>query len=208
MAIGTGFVLGMRILAFCAALAMVMTGHARAQDDRNASAKDRAAVADCLKLAVAAMKRRNGSQTGSDDTNAAARRQKIDPAAWLAELAAKKTEINRSSCIGVVSDPCLAAPENGSTISMAECMRRELRVWDERLNTAYKIWISECRNEEICEARRKMERAWIAYRDAMCILPRTEGGTIAIIEGSACMQGATARQAIWIEQENAEMEDK
>lgn len=164
-------------------------------------------MADCLKHAVAAMKRRNASQTGSDDTNAA-RRQKIDPAAWIAELAAKKTEINRTSCIGVVSDPCQAAPENGSTMSLAECYRRELRVWDERLNTAYKTWTSKCYNEENCEARRKAERAWIAYRDATCIFPRTEGGTIAIIEGSGCMLDTTARQAIWIEQQNAEMEDR
>jgi len=205
MAMGTGFAPGARVLAFCAALALATAGNARAQDDQKASAADRAAVADCVKLAVAAMKRRNDSQAGSDDT---ARQQTIDPAAWLAELAAKKTEINRSSCIGVVSEPCQAAPENGSTMSMAECSRRELRVWDVRLNAAYKTWISKCSNEENCEARRKMERAWIAYRDALCILPRTEGGTIAIIEGSECMLGATARQAIWIEQQNANMEDR
>lgn len=94
-------------------------------------------------------------------------------------------------------------------MSMAECSRRELAVWDERLNAAYKTWIGKCDSKTVCEARRKLERAWIAYRDALCALPRIEtDGTIAIIEGSECMLGATARQAIWIEEQTAASEDR
>lgn len=147
MAIGIGLAPSMRIFACCAALALAlelaMAGHARAQDDRQARADDRTAVAECLKLAVAAVKRRNDSQAKADDASVV-QQEKIDPAAWVAALAAKHVEIDRSSCIGVVSSPCQAVPENSSTIGLAECSRRELAVWDERLNAAYKAWIGNC----------------------------------------------------------------
>jgi uncharacterized protein YecT (DUF1311 family) len=87
-------------------------------------------------------------------------------------------------------------------MAMADCLRRETAIWDERLNTAYKSWTGKCDSPDICDARRKLERAWLAYRDARCTLPHVEaqGGTIAIIEDADCLLDATARQAIWIEQ--------
>ncbi|MFZ1882704.1 MAG: lysozyme inhibitor LprI family protein [Rhodoplanes sp.] len=208
MTIRIGLVSSIRIFACYAALALAMVGQAWAQNERQARPDDRAAVAACLKIAIAAAKRRAESQTKSDDATAV-QQEKIDPAAWIAALAAKHVEIDRSSCIGVVSSPCQTVPENSSTMSMAECSRRELAVWDERLNAAYKTWIGKCDSKTVCEARRKLERAWIAYRDALCALPRIEtDGTIAIIEGSECMLGATARQAIWIEEQTAASEDR
>lgn len=43
----------------------------------------------------------------------------------------------------------------------------------------------------------------------MCALPRIEtDGTIAIIEGSECVLGATARQAIWLEEQTAASEGR
>ena len=120
----------------------------------------------------------------------------------MAAKAAHPDKPDAASCIGVVSTPCLAAPSNVSTVAMADCLRRETAIWDERLNAAYKSWTSKCDSPDICEARRKLERAWLAYRDARCTLPHVEaqGGTIAIIEDADCLLDATARQAIWIEQ--------
>jgi uncharacterized protein YecT (DUF1311 family) len=118
------------------------------------------------------------------------------------EGAANPGKPDAASCIGVVSTPCLAVPSNVSTMAMADCLRRETAIWDERLNAAYKSWTSKCDSPDICEARRKLERAWIAYRDARCTLPHVEaqGGTIAIIEDADCLLDATAHQAIRIEQ--------
>lgn len=128
--------------------------------------------------------------------------EKINPATWIAAHAAKRADIGPSTCIGVISEPCQEVDD--STMGLAECARREYAAWDERLNTAYKTWISKCDNTRICEARRKYERAWIAYQGTLCALPRIETeGTISIVEGAECVLGATARQTIWIEQQNA-----
>ena len=169
-------------------------------NDGKVRAGDRAAVTACLKIVADAAKSGAGAQSGDSPTG-----DKIDAKAWMAAKAAKPDKPDATSCIGVVSTPCLAMPDNGSTVAMADCLRRETAIWDERLNAAYKSWTSKCDSPDICEARRKLERAWLAYRDARCTLPHVEaqGGTIAIIEDADCMLDATARQAIWIEQHNA-----
>jgi len=166
-------------------------------NDAKLRASDRAAVAACLKIAADTAKGGAGVQTADAPTG-----DKIDAKTWMAAKAASPGKPDAASCIGVVSTPCLAVPSNVSTMAMADCLRRETAIWDERLNAAYQSWTSKCDSPDICEARRKLERTWLAYRDARCALPHVEaqGGTIAIIEGSDCMLDATARQTIWIEQ--------
>jgi uncharacterized protein YecT (DUF1311 family) len=168
-------------------------------NDAKARASDRAAVAACLKIAADVAKGGPGASSADAPTG-----EKIDAKAWMAAAAkaANPGKPDAASCIGVVSTPCLAVPSNVSTMAMADCLRRETAIWDERLNAAYKSWTSKCDSPDICEARRKLERAWIAYRDARCTLPHVEaqGGTIAIIEDADCLLDATAHQAIRIEQ--------
>jgi uncharacterized protein YecT (DUF1311 family) len=175
-------------------------GGAFAQDGSNDAklrASDRAAVAGCMKIAADAAKAGGGASSADAPTG-----DKIDAKAWMAAKAANPGKPDATSCIGVVSTPCLAVPSNVSTMAMADCLRRETAIWDERLNAAYKSWTGKCDSPDICEARRKLERAWLAYRDARCTLPHVEaqGGTIAIIEDADCLLDATAHQAIWIEQ--------
>ena len=166
-------------------------------NDAKLRASDRAAVTACLKIAADNAKVGGGAQSADAPTG-----DKIDAKAWMTAKANNPGKPDAASCIGVVSTPCLAVPSTVSTMAMADCLRRETAIWDERLNAAYKSWTSKCDSPDICEARRKLERAWLADRDARCTLPNVEaqGGTIAIIEGSDCMLDATARQAIWIEQ--------
>jgi len=178
-------------------LSAACDAHGQSTDDAKERAGDRAAVTACLKIVADIAKSRGGSQSTDSPTG-----DKIDAKAWMAAKSAHPDGPDATSCIGVVSTRCLAVRDNVSTAAMAGCMRRETAIWDERLNAAYKSWTSKCDSPEICEARRKLERAWLAERDARCTLPHVEaqGGTIAIIEGSDCMLDATARQAIWIEQ--------
>jgi len=166
-------------------------------NDAKVRAADRDAVTTCLKIAADNANGGGGPQAADAPTG-----EKIDSKAWMTAKAKNPGKPDAASCIGVVSTPCLAVPSNVSTMAMADCLRRETAIWDERLNAAYKSWTSKCDSPDICEARRKLERAWLADRDARCTLPHVEaqGGTIAIIEGSDCMLDATARQAIWIEQ--------
>ena len=185
----------------CIALTMFAAGHAFAKNAAEADAAradDRAAITSCIAIAARAPKNEVASPTGA----------KVDPQAWM-EHAAKTPEVTSSSCVGVVSTPCLQDPnESGTTVGMADCVTREYRVWDERLNAAYKEWVKGCpdkpgrKDDKSCAARRKLERAWIAYRDALCDLPYAEhGGSLATVEYADCMMRETARQAIWIEQQ-------
>ena len=41
-------------------------------------------------------------------------------------------------CIGIILGPCVAAPGGDTTVGMKECTGREISVWDERLNAAYR----------------------------------------------------------------------
>jgi uncharacterized protein YecT (DUF1311 family) len=162
---------------------------------------DRAAVASCLGLAAAAEQRRTAAANKADaESDGAAKAGTIDPAAYLAQ-AGSRAQADPASCIGVVSEPCQQTPAGGSNLGSAECMRRELAVWNERLNAAYKKWTTGCDERAVCEARRKLGRAWLAKRDARCALPAIEAkGSMAIPMTSYCLLEETARQAIWLEE--------
>jgi uncharacterized protein YecT (DUF1311 family) len=163
-------------------------------------AEDRAAVASCLDLVAQASKRQaeaiNKAQSEDDGEPKA---EKMDAAEWLRH-AGERAAIDETSCIGVVSTPCQQTYEGRSNAGMAECIRREVAVWDERLNKSYKRWIDTCGEKNVCAARRKFARAWLAAREARCALPWIEmQGTMANPLTSACMLDTTARQAIWLD---------
>jgi uncharacterized protein YecT (DUF1311 family) len=163
-------------------------------------AEDRAAVASCLDLVAQASKRYfeavNKAQAEDDGEPKA---EKINPAEWLRH-AGERAAIDETSCIGIVSTPCQETYEGRSNVGSADCLRRELAVWDERLNKSYKRWIDVCGETNECAARRKFARAWLAARDARCALPWIEmQGSMANPLTSSCMLDATARQAIWLD---------
>jgi uncharacterized protein YecT (DUF1311 family) len=193
----------------CAALlVLAVIARAVAQDGPAAErvdvrAEDRAAVASCLDRAAQALKRQTeAANKAQADDDGDAKPERIDPAEWLGH-AGERAAADGASCIGVVSTPCQQTAEGRSNLGMANCLRRELAVWDERLNKNYKRWIDGCDDAKVCAARRKLARAWLAYRDARCALPWIEfQGTMAIPITSECLLDATARQAIWLEQDS------
>jgi uncharacterized protein YecT (DUF1311 family) len=190
-------------LSTAAILGIAVSGHAGAQDVAAAETvkvrpADRAAVVACLKLVAAADARRTEAVNKKNETEEP-KPEKLDPAAWHAQTG-ERAAADTSSCIGVVSDPCQNSPEGISNLGMTECLRRELAVWNERLNAAYKKWIDGCDDKKVCEARRKLGRAWLAQRDARCVLSSIElKGSMAIPMTSYCLLEQTARQALWLE---------
>jgi uncharacterized protein YecT (DUF1311 family) len=186
---------------FYIALMILAVGHAFAKkvgDTEDVRAEDRATITACLDIAARVPLDNVASPTGA----------KVDAAAWMA-YRARSPKLAASNCIGAVSTPCLQDPDQyGTTGNMAECLTREFRVWDERLNAAYKQRMKGCQNKQdskddkLCAVRHKLERAWIAYRDALCDLPFVaHGGSFASVEYADCMLNETARQAVWIEQQ-------
>jgi flagellar motor protein MotB len=95
--------------------------------------EDRAVIAACL-AAVAENITRQGPGDLSDEAPGIAGR--------LA-AAARDSQRKASSCIGAVLVPCFQKPDVLSTAAMLECSSRELEVWDEQLNAAYKAALAE-----------------------------------------------------------------
>ena len=147
--------------------------------------EDRAALAACLK------------QVADDKTSNPGIDQKPSPADHIANkvrLAPHQDE----SCIDYVTEVCSFTSEDGqSQLGGADCADRERNVWEERLNRDYQAILSKAK-PEMGEAVRKMQRAFIASRDARCQTDRKLGapnGHEALYEAS-CLLDATARQAL------------
>ena len=120
-------------------------------------------------------------------------------------------------CIGIILGPCVAAPGGDTTVGMKECTGREISVWDERLNAAYRRLLDgplgrldtqratersrKPRNTTGAQILREAQRAWVTMRDKKCDaagLPM-EGGTGAGLLSVSCFLDETARQALWLE---------
>ena len=106
----------------------------------------------------------------------------------------------RESCIGVLAAACLQKEgETAGDGQYSDCYEREAQVWDERLNAAYRD--AQGRMEKDAGKNvQKVQRAWIAWRDASCAQPWiTFQGSMAAPMQADCMLDLTARQAIWME---------
>jgi uncharacterized protein YecT (DUF1311 family) len=162
---------------------------ALAGDDKPTAA-DNAAVADCVGLA-----HRNLDNASSPDEPASAGGD-----ARLGR-AAKEAPSSAESCIGVIAEPCQSEPDGASNLGIAQSYDRETAVWDERLNQNYKKRLDDA-EPAYRDALKRMQRAWIAYRDAKCgSISVGEQGSISVPMTASCMLSETARQAIFLEPE-------
>ena len=83
---------------------------------------------------------------------------------------------------------------------MVDCYGREGDAWDARLNAAYKRALRNGGGEDVAEGFRKVQRAWIAFREASCAQPAVVfKGTMAAPMAAYCRMDMTAHQAIWLE---------
>lgn len=114
-------------------------------------------------------------------------------------------------CVGTASQACMEASEGGySTAGMVACLDAELRWWDKTLNETYGEVMAAAKEMDRgkaehapsrVEALRKMQRAWITYRDEKCEFARSEwgGGTGAGPAGVDCLLHETARQTLYLQ---------
>ncbi len=146
----------------------------------------------------------------------------FSPEATESCLAGAEDALAREGCIGKAADACMEAPGGDTTYGMGFCLNAEYEFWDGRLNAAYqKLMASE---EEAAaelkdlgsaapspaEALRKMERAWVAYRDAACEYEYSQwgGGTGGGPASVGCMLNLAGRQALALEARLQEREDQ
>jgi uncharacterized protein YecT (DUF1311 family) len=111
--------------------------------------------------------------------------------------AAREAPREPASCISVLYAACVAK-EGDIDHTRAECADRETKVWDQRLNDAYRKALDHMEKEG-AENLRKTQRAWIVLRDARCGQAwATWQGTMAGPAQSWCEMEMTARQALWM----------
>jgi uncharacterized protein YecT (DUF1311 family) len=137
---------------------------------------------------------------------------RFEPAPTEACLAAAPADL--ASCIGHAADACmLENPQGETTMGMGFCLSREWEWWDARLNVAYAALMelhaagdARARAEglevpSVAEALRRMQRAWIAYRDASCDYERAQwsGGTGGGPATAACLMQHTGVRTLELE---------
>ena len=199
---------------------------ATAQENEDTSAKDLASIKSCLAIAVAKEELAQAAEEESADDNA----PPSNPEAWFTAAAATRAKAARyaaENCIGIVAGPC-AAEANYSLMGEDACIGAERETWDTLLNEAYRERLGlppggeETADEDAakpraaeplpdcmpmaCEASahdnlRKTQRAFAAWREAMCEQNYIEsgGGRENQIDISRCHMSLTAQQVIWLQ---------
>ena len=120
-----------------------------------------------------------------------------DVRALRACLGIEKPAADRQHCIGMLTDPCQAAPDGQSTMGAEMCQSHEYAAWDAILNETYRQAIK--RFDEPGKAYlREVQTAWIAFRDLSCewsskVFPH---GTIAGPLTGRCLIEETAHRTI------------
>jgi uncharacterized protein YecT (DUF1311 family) len=172
-----------------AAFALMATAPAMASEEPQTA--DAALVADCLALADKNMNDA-GSTLPYDLTE-------MPGSAGHLEAATQLAPTEPESCIGVAFAQCLHdAGGIGDDAGRIDCALREAAVWDTRLNTAYQDALAGMEDDAAANLK-KVERAWIAWRDASCAQPyAVYQGTMAGPIEAWCEMNLTARQALWI----------
>ncbi len=161
------------------------------------------------RVAEARRKAADAAEAGSPG-DAAQAEKKTGPESHL-EAVAREAGYAPESCIGVLANPCMETEEGASTHGMMDCYGRESEVWDARLNASYREQLAPQKGPEVnaatvaMEARqlRKVQTAWIPWRDATCEVLYADGipiyGSLANVDAVHCIMVLTARQALWMD---------
>jgi uncharacterized protein YecT (DUF1311 family) len=137
----------------------------------------------------------------SAKTPAAAPAAAVDLAAMEACLKTQKdATADRGFCMGKVMDPCMQVPGGDTTYGMMDCQKREIAVWDLKLNQTYQALLKDG-SARLKTTLKAAQRAWIEDRDKTCLIPYAyfEGGTIAGPMGGSCMNEMTAERFLFLD---------
>lgn len=121
------------------------------------------------------------------------------------------------ACIGAAAQACINATQDGFTPPvMVRCFAAEQGYWDAALTTAYQALLDDLAAQDAAgqgasasggraPALRKMQRNWVAYRDARCDYERSlwGDGPDAGPASAVCLMAETARQALFLEEQLA-----
>jgi uncharacterized protein YecT (DUF1311 family) len=86
-----------------------------------------------------------------------------------------------------------------TTVAIMFCYDARTKVWDQRLNQAYKALSAMLKSQQSATQiadLKKAQRLWIQYRNANCGFYGDEQGTIREIDGAECLRRMTQDRAI------------
>ncbi|RVD59102.1 DUF1311 domain-containing protein [Mesorhizobium sp. M2D.F.Ca.ET.185.01.1.1] len=184
---------GIRTLAACGLLFSALSPATAGEKLR---ASDKAALAECLKYVGDFP----GDVPGVNDTPT--------PAIHI-DNAIKLAGHEPASCVNYVTELCSFESDDGrSQLGLIDCANREVAVWEDRLNATYAALMAKAA-PKARDGYRKMQRAWIAYRDARC-KAEASAETVNIDRQSnitvSCVLDATARQALILDNELSDLQ--
>lgn len=89
----------------------------------------------------------------------------------------------------------------GSTPQIEQCVGKQTKMWDNRLNKAYKELMSRSSDAQK-EPLRTTQRLWIQYRDANCNFYSAGDGTISRVQAAECRRYMTLQRTCEMEAAN------
>lgn len=128
----------------------------------------------------------------------------VEPARIHACHAATPEGYRSPECLGAASDQCQLLPGGTTSQGIATCIAAETVIWDDILNEEYQITRADLKTRDADEGTdlagglHKVQRAWIAFRDAECDLTydQWEGGSVRGIAYANCLLVMTAERSI------------
>jgi uncharacterized protein YecT (DUF1311 family) len=101
-------------------------------------------------------------------------------------------------------DADIGCQDKVTTVGITECLNARTKVWDARLNQAYKALIGMLQADPSGAGRlnwlRAAQRLWLQYRKANCDFYAAEQGTMRQIDAAECMRRMTQDRAIELQQ--------
>ena len=85
------------------------------------------------------------------------------------------------------------------TAEMVECLSRQAKVWDRRLNEEYQKLMQSVQGGQR-EKLRAAQRVWVQYRDANCAYYAAGEGTNSRVQAAECMRSMTESRTQELEQ--------
>ena len=83
---------------------------------------------------------------------------------------------------------------NGSTVAIVNCVNAATKVWDRRLNNAYRAALAGVDAGQRTPLQ-VAQRLWIQYRDANCRFYAAREGSLRDVEAAECMRSMTQQRA-------------
>jgi uncharacterized protein YecT (DUF1311 family) len=88
--------------------------------------------------------------------------------------------------------------DQSNTLATVDCVAAKTKVWDQRLNTAYKN-LTQRIDAGQRDPLKAAQRLWVQYRDANCRFYGSQDGSIREIQAAECLRAMTQDRALELE---------